>query len=246
MYCSPQDVFDVIGTDAAQLREDDYNQASGQSVATTVAAVAGATSLTVSALQYGMLAGTNLLFGNAGLATPVSVFLTAVANASATSLTVAAIPADIPSGATATDNGVNVWLAGMLLKSCKYGTATVKRYTVNRYQDSDLVNSWSVNDWATTVSARWLAMRRYNPVPSQIEQKFQETMQELRMVSAGQLLIEDIGARSPGWPFMDNLTTIDWLTWTKVRVEPITSDPTPTQGPQFVDWNSVASFEGIW
>jgi hypothetical protein len=246
LYCLPNDVYEFLGIDAVQLREDDRNQASGQTVATTSDSPPLNTTIAVSALQYAMLAGTNLVFENAGLAQPVTAVMTAAAAANATSLTVAALATDIPSGATATDNGVNVWLAGMLLKSCKYGTATVKRYCVNRYQDSDLANSWSVNDWATTVSARWIGMRRFNPVPSHVETKFQETMEELRRVNSGQLMIEDIGARSPGWPFMDNLTMVDWLTYTKVRVEQITSDPSPTQGPQFCDWNSVLSLEGLW
>lgn len=250
LFCSPQDIFDWLGTDAVQLREDDRNQASGQTVATTVAAVLGATSLTITALQYGMLKGTVLQFQNAGMDTPLEVTLSAAAVATATTLSVVALTADLPSGAQATDNGVNVWLAGMGVRACQYATSRVKLYCTNRYQASDLyANSQSrgsVNEWAVTIAARWIGSRVYRSPPSSVDEKYQETMAELKSVQSGQLAIESIGTRSAGWPFMDNLTGIDWLTYTKTRVESLTSDPIPSISPQFVDWNSVFSLEALY
>ena len=87
LYCTPQDIYDVAGIDAVQLREDDRNQASGQQVATTAAAAVGATSLTVAALQYALLRGTVLVFDQAGMASPVEATLSAAAAVSATTLT---------------------------------------------------------------------------------------------------------------------------------------------------------------
>ena len=42
LYCTPQDIYEQVGIDAAQLRLDDNNQASGQKVAATADAVVGA------------------------------------------------------------------------------------------------------------------------------------------------------------------------------------------------------------
>jgi hypothetical protein len=243
LYCSPQDVYDAVGVDAAQLRLDDRNQASGQNVLVWVAAPVNATSLTITAIQYPMLAGTRLVFGEAGMNPPVEVTLAVSAPVGALSLTVAPIGTAIAAGAQATDNGVNVWLGSLLLKACRYATTQVKLYCTNRYDDSDLANNasenGSVNRWATALATRWLAKRRYQAAPIGIEEDYRDAMEELRQVKAGQLCIEDIGTRTSGWPFMSNITLIDTYSFTKARVETITSEPTPTQYPQFVDWNGI-------
>ena len=244
LYCTPQDVWEYAGADAVQLRSDDRNLATGQVVSLTAAAVSGATGLNIASLEYALLRGTVLVFEAAGMENPVEVTLTAAGALGATSLTVAAIGGAIPANARATDNGVNVWLAGLMAKGCKYATAQVKSYCCGRYNDSDLKNSWSVNRWTTILATRWVAKRRFNPAPQSIESDYVEAMQELREVRAGQLNIEDIGTRTAGWPFLSNLTLDDRMTYRKVRVEPAISEPTVTQYSQSVDWNGIlAGFE---
>jgi hypothetical protein len=243
LYTTPQDVYDSIGIDAAQLRLDDRNQASGQNVFVSVAAPLNATVLTITAIQYPMLAGTHLVFSEAGMNPPVEVTLSASAPVGALSLTVAPIGSPIAAGAQATDNGVNVWLASLMLKACRYATTQVKLYCTNRYDDSDLANNasenGSVNRWATALAARWLAKRRFQAAPAGIEEDYKDALEELKQVKSGQLCIEDIGTRTSGWPFLSNLTSIDAYTYTKTRVETITSEGTPTQFGQFVDWNGI-------
>ena len=242
-YTSPQDVYDLIGIDSAQLHLDDQNQASGQQVSTTAAAAIGATSITVAALQYAMLLGTRLVFSDAGMTTPVEVTLTAVAAVGATTLTVTALTVAVPSGSVAIDNGVNVWLAGLLVKACRIGTAKVKLYCCGRYNDSDLVNSWSVNQWATAIAAKWLGTRLYRAAPKQAEDAAAEAIAEMKEVQAGNLNIEDIGTRTSGWPFLSNVTIDDGYTYRKIRVDPQTSEPTVTQYPQAVNYNSALMLE---
>ena len=243
LYTTPQDVYDLVGVDAVQLREDDLNLATGQTITTTAAAALAATSITVAALEYALLKGSVLVFDNAGMDTPVEATLTAAAIVGATTLTVSALGAAIASGGKAVDNGVNVWLASLMLKGCKYATAQVKSYCCGRYNDSDLANSWSVNRWATAIAARWIAKRRYQAAPDGIESEFQETILELKSVQVGQLNIEDIGTRAAGWPFMSNVTLDDRYTYRKARVEAVISEPGPTQYPQSIDYNSIMSFE---
>jgi hypothetical protein len=243
LYCSPQDVYEFIGIDAAQLRLDDSNVASGQIVSTTGAASIGAITLAVNALQYALLAGTNLVFQLAGMTSPVEATLSAVAAVGATSLSVVALGTAIPSGAQATDNGVNVWLAGLLVKSCTYATDRIKSYCCNRYNDSDLVNSWMVNQWACTIAARWLGKRRYQLAPKGIDEDYKEVMTELKAVQCSQLNIADIGTRTSGWPFMSNISLDDCATYRKAVVEPVISEPTVTQYPQSIDWGSYFCLE---
>jgi hypothetical protein len=243
LYCSPQDIYDQLGIEAAQLRLDDQNQASGQQVATTADAIIGASTISVSALQYPLLRGTNLVFSDASMDTPITAVLNAASVAGATSLTVVPLTTQVNSGAIAIDNGVNVWLAGLLVKATKYATARVKLYCCNRYNDSDLVNSWSVNAWATTIAARWVGTRLFRAAPVQIESAYEEAMEELKAVKNSELNIEDIGTRTSGWPAFSNVTVDHTYTDRVVRVEPNISEPTTTQYPQSIDWQSAFLFE---
>ena len=243
LYCTPQDVYEQVGIDAAQLRLDDQNQASGQQVAASANAAVGATTISIGALQYALLRGTRLVFSDAQMDAPVEVTLSAAAVVGATSLTVVALTTAVSSGAIAIDNGVNVWLAGLMTKACQIATARVKLYCCTRYNDSDLVNSWSVNQWATTIAARWLATRLYRAAPDQIQGAYEEALEELKAVQASQLNIEDIGTRTSGTPYFSNVTVDPTYTYRKVRVEQVISEQTPTQYPQAIDWNSVFFIE---
>ena len=238
LYCTPQDIYELVGIEPAQLRLDDQNLATGQSITTNADAAAGATTISVDALTYALLRGTNLVFSDAGLANPVEATLTQVASAGATTLTVSALGSAINSGAIAKDNGVNVWLAAMMTRACTHATARVKLYCAGRYEDTSLKLSWSVNLWATKIAAYWLSKRLYRAPPQGIKDDYDETMDELRMVKDSELNIEDIGTRTSGWPAFSNVT-IDLLSpIRRVRVEPSISEPTPTQFSQSVDYNS--------
>ncbi len=243
LYTRPNDVYEMCGADAIQLRLDDQNNASGQQVSTTSDSPIGSTTIAVNSLQYGLLQGARLVFSDAGMSTPVEVTVSAVAMVGSTSISVVTTTVDIPSGAIAIDNGVNVWLAGLLVKACSYGTARIKLYCCGRYDDSALVNSWSVNQWATVVAARWLAVRLFRAAPEGIENQYKECLEELKEVQAGNLNIEDIGTRTSGWPFLSNISISDDYTWRRLRVDPQTSEPTPCQYSQEINWSSALAFE---
>ncbi len=243
LYCTPQDIYDQIGIEAAQLRLDDQNQASGQNVQATADAIIGATSIAVSALQYGLLRGTRLVFSDAQMDAPVEVTMSAVANVGATSIIVVALTTQVNANAIAIDNGVNVWLAGLLHKACQIGTAKVKRYCVPRYDDTSLVNSWSVNQWTVACAIQWLGTRLFRASPEPAQNAYNEAIEELKLVLSGQMPIEDIGTRTSEWPFLSNVTIDQTFTYRKVRVEQTISEPTPTQYAQAVDYNSYFTLE---
>jgi hypothetical protein len=239
LFTTPQDIFDMIGTAAAQLRLDDMKVASGETVTTTADAASGATTISVSALQYGLLQGTVLVFQLAGMDPPVQAILTTSAAIAATSITVIPLGSAITSGAQARDNGTNVWLNGLMPKACKYATARVMSYASQRYNTSDLTKSWTVNQWATVVACRWLAKRLFQVAPAGIESDYEEAMEELKAVKGGQLNIDDVPTRTASWPSFSNVTLDDRFNIRKVRVEPVISDNIPTQYAQSVDWFSL-------
>lgn len=243
IYTTPADIAALLGSEGVDLSLDDHNMATGQQIQVTVAAIIGATSLSVTALGAPLLPGTVLRFDGGGLANINVVTLTSTGLVGDTSMSIAPLAVAMPALAFAEDSGVTTYLASLLIKAASYATAWVKRYCCNRYDDSVLATSWSVNEWATIYATRWVSMRRKQGCPKSLENEFKRAEKELQQVNAGYLFIEDIGTRTSGWPFFSN-TTIDLLyTIQKVRVEPQISEGTPTQYAQLVDWSSIFRIE---
>lgn len=243
LFCQPSDVWDLLSTEGVDLRQDDHNLASGQIITTTADSPTGSTTMTVSPLPVALLSGAQLTFDGAGMAVPVTVQLSAVANVGATSLSVASTTADVPSGAQARDSGVNAATGARLLVGARKGTSKVKLWCNGRYDDSQLKLSGTVLDWATVAAARFLCVRRAQGCPKSIQAQYDEAIDEMRMVQAGQLAIEDIGTRGADWPVMTNVTVNPAYDYMRARVEPNISEQTPTAYAQYVDWNSACWLE---
>ena len=240
LFCSANDVWDFLSTEGVDLREDDHNLASGQIIEVTAAAAIGATSLTVTALPVALLRGAELVFDAAGMATPVKASLTAAAAVGATSLAVAALDTAINAGAQARDSGVNAATGARLLVGVRKGTSKIKLYCNQRYDDTQLVLSGTVCDWATICAAKFLCTRRAQGCPKSIQTDYDEAIEELRMVQCAQLSIEDIGSRGSDWPSISNVIVNPAYDGMRVRVLRGVSEGTPTSYPQYVDWSSAA------
>jgi hypothetical protein len=240
-------VYDYLGNQGGQLRLDDDNLASGQTILVTAPLAQGGTVLNITALQAPLIAGTVLEFAGGGMAAVVEAQLAQTAKLGDTSLTLLPIPAPVNQSATATDNGVNLAFAQRLAKACQYGTSQVKFYCLTRYEDADLFSNaqerGSVNRWATSLAARWLCRRRGQSAPQGVQDDADESLEEMKAVRSSQGMIEDIPLRTSGWPFMSNVTIDVGYYTTKVRVEQQISEMTPVQYPQYIDWNSVLFLE---
>ena len=243
VLCRPSDVFDYLGTDGTQLRLDDHNLATAQTITVTADALVGDGSIAVMPLTSPLLPGSTLEFDGAAMPAVVEVSLTALAQVGDTSLTVTALTAQVNNLAAATDNGVNTALAARLVKACYYATDQVQQYTAPRYDATNLSQSWSVNRWATVLAAYWIAKRLCRPCPQSIESDYERTMEELEKVLNGQMQIPRISPLTSGWPFVTNTTIDISYTYDKIRVEPQLSEGTPTQYGQYIDWNSAFLFE---
>lgn len=243
LYCKPSDVVDYLGSEGVQLRLDDHNQATGNQVVVSADAAQGATTLFVNALASPLLRGEVLDFDGGGMPAVVEVTLNAAASTGATTLNVVPTLGQINATSFAIDNGVNVALAARIVRAIEYATARVKRYCCGRYDDSQLVLATSVKEWAMYLAAAWLCKRRGNSPPKSIADDAAEAKEELKAVQHNQLQIEDIGTRTAAWPFMSNVTVDLNYSFAKVRVEQPISEGTPTQYPQYIDWNSVLWLE---
>ena len=243
LFTSPQDIWDVLSVQGVDLRQDDNNLASGQIIEVSADAAVGATSLSVVALPVALLKGARLTFDLAGMSVPVTVQLSAAAAASATSISVAALETAVLGGAQARDSGVNAATGARLLVAARKGTSEVKLFCNQRYDDSQLVLSGSVFDWATTVACRWLCKRRAQGCPKGLEEDYRDVEKRLLMVQSGQLSIEDIGTRGVDWPTITNVTVNPALDGMRARVQSSISEGTPTAYNQFIDWNSAALLE---
>lgn len=245
LLCTPNDVMDFMSIAGVELRLDDQNLASGQTVLVVTAASAGATSLAVAALRFPLLKGTVLHFLGGGMEEVVEVALTATAVVGATSLTVAALDDDIPAEANAQDSGVNTALARLLPKACNYGTAEVKLYCGPVYDVSQLALDWNINRWASILSAEWVCRRCLRPYPDSMEKYTELVREQLTQVRYGQLYLPDVPTTTANWPFLDNVS-VDFRYWThKNRVQPTISEATLTQFGQYIDW-SDALMIGDW
>lgn len=243
LFCSAQDVWDLLSVEGVDLREDDHNLATGQIIAVTADVAAGATSLTVLPIPVALLKGAQLTFDNGGMSAPVTASLSAAASVGASSLLVTALPSAIAGGAQARDSGVNAATGARLLVGCRKGTSKVKLYCNSRYDDSQLVLSGTVCDWATVAAARFLCTRRAQGCPKSIAADYDEAIEEMRMVQAGQLFIEDIGTRGADWPTVTNITVNPGYDGMRARVEPNISEGSPTAFNQYIDWNSAMTLD---
>lgn len=241
LFCVPQDVWDVLSVEGVDLRNDDSNLGTGHIITATALAAEGATSITVDSLTVPLLRGAELTFQQAGMATPVTASLTAVAAVGATTLSVTALSDDINAGAQARDSGVNAATGARLMVGCRKGTSKVKLYCNQRYDDSQLVLSGTVCDWAALAAAKFLCTRRAQGCPKSILKDYEDALEEMRAVHAGQLAIEDIGTRGVDWPTVVNVTVNPAYDHMRARVQPGISEGTPTGYSQYIDWNSALS-----
>jgi hypothetical protein len=238
----PADVFDYLGTEAAQLRLDDNMRASGQTVTATADAIPGATSIPCTALQAPLIAGTVLEWNGGGMPATLEVTLAATAPLGSTSLAVLPLAAQVNAQASAADSGVNLALAQRLVKACYYATDQVGSY-LTKYDGGQLARNWSVNRWATALASRWLAKRCLRPCPQSLIDDAEEAIEEMTKVQVGMNQLPNVPMRTSGWPFLSNVTIDVGYDYAKVRVESPLSEGTPTQYGQLVDWNSALWIE---
>jgi hypothetical protein len=131
----------------------------------------------------------------------------------------------------------------------EYATQRVKFYCMPHYDDASLYGSWLVNDWATTIAAWWLSIRRGNAPTDALKELYQGSdgksgvMGDLKAIREKKMLIPEIGFRHPDWPAWSNVTTDVRFRVRQVRVQRLISEDSPTEYAQTTDLISERSLE---
>lgn len=116
-----------------------------------------------------------------------------------------------------------------------YATTKVNDYALGRYAADDLDSSWTVNEWATIIAARWLCSRRGNPVPKSLQDMFEETMAELRMLRDKQYDLQDIAERTSTAPRWSNVRVDVRYRLRRIRKQRPISEQTQPRVPAATD-----------
>jgi Ubiquitin-activating enzyme E1 FCCH domain len=125
-----------------------------------------------------------------------------------------------------------------LQQAVMVGTSKVNRFAQPLYNSAQLVNSWSCWNWATICGAQWLCARRNNPIPDSLLNLYLESMDELAMVKAQTMVIEDVAYRNECLPSWVNLRVNRAWSVKQLRAEAGISGRTPVQYPRHWDLSS--------
>lgn len=132
-----------------------------------------------------------------------------------------------------------------------WATARVKYYCGALYDSADLATSYLVAEWATALASFYVCVRRVNPCPDSIHElvfgrpgtEDRGVMGDLKEVRAGVGRIPDIGYRNVPWPAWSVVRADPRYRFRQLRVVKSSSERTPTQYPQTVDWFDSATWE---
>lgn len=114
-------------------------------------------------------------------------------------------------------------------------TDIVNQYVLGIYDEEDLANSRWVRSRATWIGCRLVCLRRAQPVPKALIERYQEVLEDLKMVRRGEIQIPRLGTSSNMLPAMSNLRVDDRYYSRKIRVNPSISAG-GSGGDQDVDW----------
>lgn len=121
-------------------------------------------------------------------------------------------------------------------KARYWAKARVDFYCRLLYRESDLAESWLVNNWAVICGAYWLSCRRGNPPPGSFDDLYKEAVEDMKLVHSGQYQIPDIGLREVAWPAWSNVRVDQLYNLRRVRVQRPISEKSPTPYRQNRDW----------
>lgn len=122
-------------------------------------------------------------------------------------------------------------------------TSRINSILVGRYDLTDLSTSWSIWHYATVIACYWLCHRRFNAVPSALIAMYNETMNDLGMISQGQMFVDDLATRNLSMPVWANFRMDDRYNIIKQRTIAPISESTPTNVPENPDWLSTVLTE---
>jgi hypothetical protein len=244
LFCAPSDVEDYLSVEGVNLRLDDDASATGQYIQATQTVPVGSLSVPIMPLQAAIPAGDRLTFYGANMPSESAAIVQSAAGISATSLMVAALAQTIFAGAVAIDSGVNLVEYQRIITEISAATSEVRSFVAVKYDDSELVKSWSIWRCTRIIAAYRLCRRRTNACPVTVEEDYKAALKELKEYQYGARYVDDAGLRTTEAPAWSNVRVDQFgYDFQKVRVEQCISESTPTQYPQHADWLAQFSYE---
>lgn len=139
-------------------------------------------------------------------------------------LSVAGVALRLDDDQNATESATET--AYLTTQGLNWATSKVNDYCEGRYDIADLAANWTVNEWASILAARWLCLRRCNPIPESVQALYEEAVEQLQQVKAGQYDLGDAAERTTKGPAWSNLR-LSLHRVRKLRVERPISEKTP-------------------
>lgn len=130
--------------------------------------------------------------------------------------------------------------SGYLTKIIAWATSRCNLYLLTKYPAGDLAESWIVNDWCTIIATYIVCCRRGNPPAGAIKQMYEQTLEDLKAIKTGELVLPDTALRQAAWPAWSNISFADVYPLRKIRVQRQISEKrggTPDYA-QAIDWSS--------
>lgn len=136
--------------------------------------------------------------------------------------------------------------SGYVTKAIAWATGRCNLY-LTAYPFNQLANSYLVNQYCAIIAAYILSCRRGDPVAGSLADLYEEVMEDLKGIKAGNLQLPDVGLRSGAWPAWSNVTVTVLDTIRRVRVQRPISEKRggPPDYQQTIDRHSdwVAPYE---
>lgn len=139
--------------------------------------------------------------------------------------------------------------AARMTQAISYASERIDFYCAVHYDQASLASSWLVNDWATTIAAWWLCVRR-GAAPSEAVGELYHgsdghggVMGDLKAIREKKMTIPYIGQRHVDWPAWSNITVDPRFRVRQIRTQRVISEKTPTEYAQQVDLISERTLE---
>lgn len=121
---------------------------------------------------------------------------------------------------------------GLIVRIIRQATDRVNYYTLQRYSAAVLAASDFITEATAIIAAYKLGMRRGNPVPQSLYDRYIEVMEELKGIKSGVVQLPGSAEKFATYPTLSNLRWDGRYRENKIRVRNLSSTgKPPTGGP---------------
>lgn len=104
-------------------------------------------------------------------------------------------------------------------KMISWASARCNYFLLSKISQSELATSWIVNQWCTIIAAYMVSCRRGNPAAASLKILYDETLEDLKAIQKGEVVLPDVALRTAAFPAFSNLRVDLFYSLRKLRVE---------------------------